>query len=48
MKRLRLLAGLLLAAGLACVASKPTFANILIQIDKPTQTMTVSVDGTVQ
>lgn len=48
MKRLRLLAGLLLAAGLACAASKPAFANILIEIDKPTQTMTVSVDGTVQ
>jgi len=45
MKRLRLLAVTLLAASLACIASKPAFANILIQIDKPTQTMTVSVDG---
>jgi len=44
MKRLRLLAVALLAASLAC-GGKPAFANILIQIDKPTQTMTVSVDG---
>jgi lipoprotein-anchoring transpeptidase ErfK/SrfK len=45
MKWLRHLAVPLLALGLACAAGKPTFASILIQIDKPTQTMTVSVDG---
>ena len=47
MKRLRLLAVALLTASLAC-GGKPAFANILIQIDKPTQTMTVSVDGAVR
>jgi lipoprotein-anchoring transpeptidase ErfK/SrfK len=35
----------LLGLSLACAASKPALANILIQIDKLTQTMTVSVDG---
>jgi lipoprotein-anchoring transpeptidase ErfK/SrfK len=45
MKRLRLLAVTLLGLSLACAASKPALANILIQIDKLTQTMTVSVDG---
>jgi hypothetical protein len=45
MQRLRFLAVPLLAAALTCAASKPVFANILIQIDKPSQTMTVSVDG---
>jgi hypothetical protein len=45
MRRLRLLAIAFLVGGLACVASAPAFANILIQIDKPSQTMTVSVDG---
>jgi lipoprotein-anchoring transpeptidase ErfK/SrfK len=48
MKRLRLLAVTLLGFCLACAASKPALAGILIQIDKPTQTMTVSVDGKVQ
>ncbi len=48
MKRLRLLAVALLAAGFTCAAGKSAFANILIQIDKPTQTMTVSVDGEVR
>jgi hypothetical protein len=48
MKRLRRLAVPLLALGLACAAGQPAFANILIQIDKPTQTMTVAVDGMVQ
>src|SRR5262245_37504942 len=44
MRRLWLLAiGLLLA----CAASSVAFANILIQIDQPSQTMTVSVDGQV-
>ena len=45
MGRLRLLAVAFIVAGLACAASAPAFANILIQIDKPSQTMTVSVDG---
>jgi L,D-transpeptidase catalytic domain len=45
MKRLRLLAVTLLALGFVCAASQPVFATILIQIDKPSQTMTVSVDG---
>ena len=47
MKRLRLLAVPLLALGLVCGAGTAAFANILIQIDKPSQTMTVSVDGQV-
>jgi hypothetical protein len=45
MKRLWRLAVTLLGLSLACAASKPALANILIQIDKPTQTMTVSVNG---
>ena len=46
MRRIRLLAiGLFLVAGFACAASEPSLANILIQVDKPSQTMTVSVDG---
>lgn len=45
MSRLRLFAIALLALGLACSPSKPALANILIQIDKSSQTMTVSVDG---
>jgi L,D-transpeptidase catalytic domain len=48
MQRLRLLAVRVLALGLACLAGEPALANILIQIDKPTQTMTVAVDGQVQ
>ena len=44
MSRLRLLV-IAFVAGLACAASATAFANILIQIDKPSQTMTVSVDG---
>jgi lipoprotein-anchoring transpeptidase ErfK/SrfK len=48
MERLRFLAAQLLAVGLACAASKPAIANIIIHIDKPTQTMTVAVDGQVQ
>ena len=35
----------LLGVSLACTASKQAYANILIQIDKPSQTMTVSVNG---
>ncbi len=49
MQRLRLIAVTLLALGFACAGGKPALAtNILIQIDKPTQTMTVSIDGKVQ
>jgi lipoprotein-anchoring transpeptidase ErfK/SrfK len=48
MERLRFFAAQLLAIGLACAASKAAVANILIQIDKPTQTMTVAVDGQVR
>ena len=48
MERLRLLAAQLLAVGLACAASKAAVANLLIQIDKPNQTMTVAVDGQVR
>jgi lipoprotein-anchoring transpeptidase ErfK/SrfK len=48
MQRVRLLAAPLLALGLVCLASKPAIANILIQIDKPSQTMTVAVDGQVR
>ena len=48
MKRLRLLAVTLLTLALACAARQPALASILIAIDKPTQTMTVSVDGAVQ
>jgi len=44
MKRLKL-AFTLLGLSVACVASKQAFANVLIQIDKPSQTMTVSVNG---
>ena len=48
MKTLRLLASLGLALGLTCAVSAQAFARVLIQIDKPSQTMTVSVDGNVQ
>src|SRR6185437_15510109 len=47
MKRLRLFAVILLVLGLACAGSQTAHATILIQIDKPTQTMTVTVDGQV-
>jgi hypothetical protein len=45
MRRRRLLAIAFLVAGFAGAASASAFANILIQIDKPSQSMTVSVDG---
>jgi hypothetical protein len=48
MARYRFLAALLLAGALACSASKPTLAGILINIDKRAQTMTVAVDGEVR
>jgi len=47
MQRFRLFAALLVAATLACAASA-AHANISILVDKPTQTMTVSVDGQVR
>ena len=43
MKHLKALAALLLMAALAAVAVTPARANVLIHIDKPTQTMTVTV-----
>ena len=45
MRRLWLLAIAFIVAGLACAASAAALANILIQIDKPSQTMTVSING---
>ena len=49
MKPLRLSAAVtLLALALACATNRPALANILIRIDKPSQTMTVSVDGAVR
>jgi lipoprotein-anchoring transpeptidase ErfK/SrfK len=48
MKRLRLVALTVLGLSLACVVSAQAFTNVLIQIDKPSQTMTVSVNGKVQ
>ncbi|HEX2448961.1 MAG TPA: L,D-transpeptidase [Methyloceanibacter sp.] len=47
MKRSRLIAVTLLSAGLACALALPARATILIQIDKPSQVMTVTVDGQV-
>lgn len=47
MVRFRFFVGPLLAACLVCAASAPAAANVLIQIDKPTQAMTVTVDGRV-
>jgi hypothetical protein len=48
MRRLWLFAVTLLALCLACSASSQPVAKILIQINKPTQSMTVSVDGQVR
>src|SRR5215475_12230381 len=48
MPHFRFLAALLLAAALICGAGKPASAGILINVDKRTQTMTVSVDGEVR
>ena len=47
MKRVRLLGVALLAGLLAFAAAAPARAGISIVIDKPTQTMTVTVDGAV-
>lgn len=48
MARFRVLVVFFLALGLVCGVGDRAAASILIQIDKPTQTMTVSVDGQVQ
>jgi len=48
MNRLTLFAVTLLAAGFACAAQAPASASVLIVIDKPTQVMTVTVDGEVR
>jgi hypothetical protein len=48
MGRFRTLPALLLGALLACTGSGAAFANVLIRIDKPAQTMTVAVDGQVR
>jgi lipoprotein-anchoring transpeptidase ErfK/SrfK len=45
MRPLRLLAVILLALLLAGAMNHPALAKILILIDKPSQTMTVSIDG---
>ena len=45
MRYFRFFAAQLLAVGLVCAADKAAVANILIQIDKPSQTMTVAVDS---
>ncbi len=45
---LRLLAAPLLALALACAHPLPARAAIVVLIDKPSQTMTVSVDGAVR
>src|SRR5581483_985929 len=48
MKQLKLIAAALLAGWLVCAASgQARAANILIVVDKPSQTMTVTVDGQV-
>ena len=48
MGRRQLLAACLFAAGLACLVTEPALGNVLIQVDKPMQTMTVAVDGQVR
>lgn len=48
MKPLRLLAFLLPALAILCGATGPARAAILIVVDKPTQTMTVTVNGRVE
>jgi lipoprotein-anchoring transpeptidase ErfK/SrfK len=47
MRYRRLLAVWLLAVCVACVAAKPATSAVLIVVDKPTQSMTVAVDGQV-
>ncbi|HWM30164.1 MAG TPA: L,D-transpeptidase [Methyloceanibacter sp.] len=48
MKPLRPLAVALLAVTFVCAVGRPALANIVVLIDKPSQTMTVSVDGAVR
>jgi lipoprotein-anchoring transpeptidase ErfK/SrfK len=48
MRCFRFFATQLLVVGLICAADKAAVANILIQISKPSQTMTVTVDGQVR
>jgi lipoprotein-anchoring transpeptidase ErfK/SrfK len=48
MIRLRLLAVAMLAASFVCAAGTPAFAAVMVLIDKPSQTMTVAVNGRVQ
>jgi len=45
MRRFRYFAAVLLAGGLACATGTPAPASVHIQIDKPAQVMTVTVDG---
>jgi lipoprotein-anchoring transpeptidase ErfK/SrfK len=45
--RLPRIAGALLVAGMGCAAAAPAAASVHIVIDKPTQVMTVAVDGRV-
>ena len=47
MVRFRLLAVVVLGLGIVGIAGKPAAAGVFIQIDKPTQVMTVTVDGQV-
>ena len=47
MNRFRLFAVVALALGATFAAGRPAHATILIQIDKPTQVMTVTVEGQV-
>ena len=48
MKRLRFLVFLLPALAFLCGATGQALAAVLIAIDKPSQTMTVAVNGAVQ
>jgi lipoprotein-anchoring transpeptidase ErfK/SrfK len=47
MGRRALLIAWLFAAGIGCLGAEPALGNVLIQVDKPTQTMTVAVEGQV-
>jgi len=48
MKYLKRLAAVLLAGALGCATLDAALASVLIDIEKPTQTMTVTVDGAVR
>jgi hypothetical protein len=45
MRRFRYFAAVLLAGGLAGATGAPASASVHIHIDKPTQVMTVTVEG---